>query len=128
MWIVVPEALLDYHDYQQWVQDVAMNSFNPQNEVQFNILSQQAWTHLLMQIIKVHVCVGEYCMILIVVYAVMKVLVLPHVIKHVPKYLEDKVCSTNADTYSIPERVLLAWLNHHYQNQQKGILRRRGVL
>lgn len=63
MWIVVPEALLDYHDYQQWVQDVAMNrniGFNPQNEVQFNILSQQAWTHLLMQIIKVHVRVREY--------------------------------------------------------------------
>ena len=59
MWFVVPESLLDYRDYQQWVQDVAMNkniSFNPQNEVQFNVLSQQAWTHLLMQIIKVHVC------------------------------------------------------------------------
>ena len=63
MWFVVPEALLDYHDYQQWIQDIAMNrniSFNPQNEVQFNILSQQAWTHLLMQIIKVHVHMHEY--------------------------------------------------------------------
>ena len=59
MWFVVPEALLDYHDYQQWVQDIAMNrniSLNPQNEVQFNFLSQQAWTHLLMQIIKV-ICI-----------------------------------------------------------------------
>lgn len=58
MWFVVPEALLDYHDYQQWIQDVALNrniSFNPQNEVQFNVLSQQAWAHLLMQIIKVYV-------------------------------------------------------------------------
>ena len=58
----------------------------------------------------------------------MKVLVLPRVIKHVPKYLEEKVCSTNADIYSTPERVLLAWLNHHYENQQKRILRGRGVL
>ncbi len=73
MWFVVPEALFDYHDYQQWIQDVAMDrniSFNPQNEVQFNILSQQAWTHLLMQIIKVlcaSVLLCRDCMITIII-------------------------------------------------------------
>ena len=60
--------------------------------------------------------------------ATMKVLVLPRAIRHVPKYLEDKVRSANDDIYSTPERVLLAWLNFHYENQYKRIMRGRGML
>ena len=69
MWYVAPETLLDYQDYQQWIQDIAMNrniNFDPQNEEEFNDLSQQAWTHLLMQIIKVHTYYD--CMSCVVVY------------------------------------------------------------
>ena len=65
---------------------------------------------------------------MIVISAAMKVLVLPRAIRHVPKYLEDKVRCANEDIYSTPERVLLAWLNFHYENQHQRILRGRGVL
>lgn len=58
----------------------------------------------------------------------MKVLVLPRVIRHVPKYLEDKVSSVNDDIYSTPEKVLLAWLNFHYESQKESwLLRGKGV-
>lgn len=55
-------------------------------------------------------------------------MVLPRVIRHIPKYLEDKVHSANDDIYSTPERVLLAWLNYHYENQYKRILKGKGVV
>ena len=66
--------------------------------------------------------------IIIIVSATMEVLVLPRVIRHIPKYLEDKVRSANVDIYSTPEKVLLAWLNHHYENQYRSVLRGRGAL
>ena len=54
----MPEALLDYQDYQQWVSDVGgvvSPGFCPENEEEFSELSSQAWTHLLMQTIKVNI-------------------------------------------------------------------------
>ena len=54
LWCVVPEALLDYQDYQQWVQDLGTVNFNPLTQEKFYDLSKQSWIHLLMQIIKVH--------------------------------------------------------------------------
>ena len=56
LWSVVPELLLDYQDYQQWLKDggrVAGSAFHPESEEEFLEASKQAWTHLLMQIIKV---------------------------------------------------------------------------
>ena len=58
LWCIVPEALLDYQDFHHWVhsQDVETlkgSIFNPQSQEEFDDLSKQAWTHLLMQIIKV---------------------------------------------------------------------------
>ena len=56
-WTVVPESLLDYQDWQQWVRDggggAPGDAFQPGSEDEFGELSHQAWTHLLMQIIKV---------------------------------------------------------------------------
>lgn len=52
----MPEALLDYHDYCHWLMDVGGKGsvgFSPEGEDEFNDLSKQAWTHLLMQIVKV---------------------------------------------------------------------------
>lgn len=71
-------------------------------------------------------CAGLYdnCFI---IYITMKVLVLPRVIRCVPKYLEDKASSANDAIYSTPEKVLLAWLNFHYENQKKRLLRGKGV-
>ena len=56
LWSVVPEALLDWCDYRQWLSDVGGKGsvgFQPGGEEEFNDLSNQAWTHLLMQIVKV---------------------------------------------------------------------------
>ena len=56
LWSLVPESLLDYQDYQQWVCDgggVAGSVFHPGSEEEFLEASRLAWTHLLMQIIKV---------------------------------------------------------------------------
>lgn len=103
LWSVVPEALLDYQDYQQWLSDVGGRGsigFCPENEEEFSELSSQAWTHLLMQIVKV--------------------LVLPRAVGHISKSIKDSVNSTpslESNVYSKCERVLLAWLNHHYTQQ-----------
>lgn len=58
LWCIVPEALLDYQDFQHWAhsQDIETlkgSIFNPQSQEEFGDLSKQAWTHLLIQIIKV---------------------------------------------------------------------------
>lgn len=54
--VVVPEALLDYHDYVEWVSKVG-NKYSDftylKDEEQFNCMSNQAWTSVLMQIVKV---------------------------------------------------------------------------
>lgn len=59
LWSVVPEALLDWCDYCQWLNDVGSRGgsvgFQPGGEEEFNELSIQAWTHLLMQIVKVSI-------------------------------------------------------------------------
>ena len=56
----------------------------------------------------------------------MKVLVLPRVMNHIPGFLKEevgKIDQLDSNIYSLPERVLLAWLNFHYK-EQKAILRR----
>ena len=58
-----------------------------------------------------------------------KVLVLPRVISHIPKYLEEEVSNIeplDSNIYSKPERVLLAWLNFHYKEQRERLLRETG--
>ena len=59
----------------------------------------------------------------------MQVLVLPRVVRQVPAYLRDKVgdlsvgsAGTSSNVYSHPERVILAWLNHHYSQQRHTVL------
>ena len=58
MWCVKPETLLDYQDFCQWLHYQAIKcgpngSINPQSCEEFEKVSQQAWTYLLMQTIKV---------------------------------------------------------------------------
>ena len=63
MWNVVPEALLDYQSYLQWTRDITGSTpahFVPENEGEFDEMSKQAWTHVLMQIIKVHMFTYMY--------------------------------------------------------------------
>lgn len=67
MWNVKPELLLDYQSYQQWIRDVDMSDrtcSNPESEKDFSEMSEQAWTHILMQIVKV--CVNK-CIFTVVV-------------------------------------------------------------
>lgn len=57
LWCVIPEALLDHQDFLVMDEGIGTNrnaSFNPQSPEEFDCLSKQAWTHLLMQIIKVY--------------------------------------------------------------------------
>lgn len=60
-----------------------------------------------------------------------KVLVLPRVINHVPEFLKEEVGSIKSfddSIYSIPGRVLLAWLNFHYKNQKEKLSRGPGII
>ena len=53
-------------------------------------------------------------------------LVLPRVMSNVPEFLKEEVSNLeplDSNIYSVPERVLLAWLNFHYE-KQKGVLKR----
>ena len=56
MWSVFPESLLAYEDWKQWTKDNgsrAGSPFHPNSQEEFDLLSKQAWTHLVMQIVKV---------------------------------------------------------------------------
>ncbi len=54
---MVPESLLAYQDWQQWSgQGSSPSLLQPESEEEFEELSKQAWTHVLMQIIKVSHC------------------------------------------------------------------------
>jgi len=114
LWSLVPESLLDYQDYQQWVCDgggVAGSVFHPGSEEEFLEASRLAWTHLLMQIIKV--------------------LILPRIMVHLPRPLLQEVSGMDplaSNIYSRPERTLLAWLNHHHHQQRKNIFREQDLL
>ena len=60
----------------------------------------------------------------------MKVLVLPRVINHVPEYLRENVDNIeplDSNMYSVPERVLLAWLTFHYKKQSETLLKGTGT-
>lgn len=52
---MLPEALLDYKDFSQWRKDNdgAGSVLYPSSREEFEVWSRQAWTHLLMQVIKV---------------------------------------------------------------------------
>ena len=50
---VIPEALLDYRDYIQWASKLGNIYTCPKDEEQFNVMSDEAWTCVLMQVIKV---------------------------------------------------------------------------
>ena len=51
-----PELLLDYHSYMHWITGIKKESYGsmcPKDEVEFSKMSNQAWTCILMQTIKV---------------------------------------------------------------------------
>ena len=50
---IVPESLLEYNDYLQWCAKMKQKSSDCKDEVQFNEMSNEAWTCILMQVIKV---------------------------------------------------------------------------
>ena len=52
---MLPEALLDHNDFTQWRKDNdrAGSVLYPSSREEFEAWSGQAWTHLLMQVIKV---------------------------------------------------------------------------
>ena len=57
LWGMLPESLLDYQDFLQWRRDndTEGSVLYPTSKAEFDEWSQQTWTHLTMQIIKVHV-------------------------------------------------------------------------
>ena len=58
LWSLTPDSLLDYRDYQQWLLDShpSLSLLPPaRTEEEFQERSGQAWTYLLLQIMKVHV-------------------------------------------------------------------------
>lgn len=61
----------------------------------------------------------------------LQVLVLPGMTRQVPVYLRPAVAALDSQTassnvYSRPERVVLAWLNHHYKQQRASVLASSG--
>lgn len=59
---MIPEALLDYQDYIQWASKVENIVSCPKDEEQFNVMSDEAWTCVLMQVIKVYCMFTVYCL------------------------------------------------------------------
>ena len=60
LWSLSAESLLDYRDYQQWLLDApppsSSSSLPPvTTQEEFQERSGQAWTYLLLQIVKVHI-------------------------------------------------------------------------
>ncbi len=140
----MPEALLDWCDYCQWLSDVGSRGgsvgFQPDSEEEFNELSIQAWTHLLMQIVKVCMCMyvsiaylhiyHHYGVFLAESLSLLaQVLVLPRAVSQVSKVIKDSVqngSTLESNVYCRHERVLLAWLNHHYAQQKSSVFTNTG--
>ena len=57
LWCLALDSLLDYRDYQQWLLDTRASSCSSlppaASEEEFQERSRQAWTYLLLQVIKV---------------------------------------------------------------------------
>ena len=62
---------------------------------------------------------------------VSQVLVLPRITTQVPGELAVAVSAMDSlasNVYSPPERILLAWLNHHYRQQKGLVFRGKGTV
>ncbi|XP_057307230.1 cilia and flagella-associated protein 47-like isoform X2 [Hydractinia symbiolongicarpus] len=113
---IKPEYLLDaedYNYYQRTKDSEEKHKFND-SEVKFEMLSRKAWTDLLLQIIKVLVLAR-------VTPSSFKKMVLPSGYPSLPVFNPDPLCS---NVYSVNERIVLAWLNHHYEQQRVRCWRR----
>lgn len=117
---VKPEDLLDYADYRRWQkihrkltgtneEDFRSDSGASKFELaQFEAISAQAWTHILCQLIKVLILSR-------ITPHQFKKLQLPNKSVHLPDVNPDPLTS---NVYSVGERILLAWINHHYNIQR----------
>ncbi|XP_041462969.1 cilia- and flagella-associated protein 47-like isoform X1 [Lytechinus variegatus] len=125
---IKPEYLFEPQDYQRWMKlqeqvrekkkamqegksTVAITiEEEPLDEPLFESVSKRAWTDLLLQTIKVLVLAR-------ITPRQFRTLPCPgHV--SLPSINHDPLCS---NIYSVGERILLSWLNHHYEHQRQKI-------
>lgn len=117
---VKPEDLLDTADYIRWhkihgklkgmdKEDSSKERGISKLEVaQFETSSTQAWTHILLQLVKVLILSR-------ITPHQFKKLQFPNKNIPLPEVNPDPLTS---NVYSVGERILLAWINHHYNVQR----------
>ncbi|XP_022089961.1 cilia- and flagella-associated protein 47-like isoform X2 [Acanthaster planci] len=126
---IKPEYLFEPQDYQRWVKlqeqirerkkaqqqgksTVAIRIQEaPLDEILFESVSKRAWTDLLLQTLKVLVLAR-------ITPRQFKALSSSGSSSSLPSINPDPLCS---NIYSVGERILLAWLNHHYEQQRHKI-------
>ncbi|XP_054422311.1 cilia- and flagella-associated protein 47 [Pteronotus mesoamericanus] len=101
---VLPEFLFEPEDYKKWIQIREKHYFTIDMS-DFEAWSKRAWTDVFLQIYKVLILSQ----------------VVPHTGKDLPSgylYNSAKVnpCFEYSNIYSDPERILLSWMNTHYEN------------
>ncbi|XP_072178621.1 cilia- and flagella-associated protein 47-like [Diadema setosum] len=125
---IKPEYLFEPQDYQRWMKlqeqvrekkkamqegksTVAITiEEEPLDETLFESVSKRAWTDLLLQTIKVLVLAR-------ITPRQFRGLPCPGGVS-LPSINPDPLCS---NIYSVAERILLSWLNHHYEQQRHKI-------
>ncbi|XP_033635373.1 cilia- and flagella-associated protein 47-like isoform X1 [Asterias rubens] len=126
---IKPEYLFEPQDYQRWVKlqeqirerkkaqqqgksIVAIRIQEaPLDEILFESVSKRAWTDLLLQTLKALVLAR-------VTPRQFKTLSSSGSSTSLPSINPDPLCS---NIYSVGERILVAWLNHHYEQQRHKI-------
>lgn len=121
---VKPEDLLDAEDFRLWKkiqskfqgseveeQVSSEDSFiEMKKETLFEAVSAHAWTHILSQLVKVlilsRITPHQY-----------KKIQIPNKSAPLPEVNPDPLTS---NVYGVGERILLAWINHHYNLQRNG--------
>uniref|UniRef100_A0A8B9DHN1 Calponin-homology (CH) domain-containing protein n=1 Tax=Anser cygnoides TaxID=8845 RepID=A0A8B9DHN1_ANSCY len=96
---VMPEFLLEPDDYKKWIKVQTLNEhlFILEDSV-FETISKRAWTDVLLQVYKVncrHICYLH------------------------SEELMTKNCFEKLNIYSPYERIILTWLNKHYEKNRK---------
>ncbi|XP_042314327.1 cilia- and flagella-associated protein 47 [Sceloporus undulatus] len=120
---ILPEFLLDFEDYKKWTQlqimvklDLKVQKYDPDDNYMyilddylFEAMSKRAWTDVLLQIYKI-----------LVLQRVSSLENNSHRnsedIENVPKITSDPLSS---NIYSSSERILLAWMNRHFEKMRK---------
>jgi hypothetical protein len=111
---IKPEFLLEPRDYRQWMKTQETTTEQQQahqpavDDVLFELLSKRAWMDLLLQIVKTLVLSK-------ITPRQLKNMPTPYKNVSLPTVDVDPLCS---NIYSLGERIILAWLNQHYEQMR----------